>query len=865
MADNSQTSAAKEDRWVPSSCGLSYSNCSILAHVVDGVVVKIEGNPKSPCGEGRLCGKGTSGIMQHYDPNRVNVPLKRTNPEKGIGVDPKWVQISWDEALDTITKKLKEVYDEDPKQLWLQGTTTCASEMHAGLFTFGLAFGTDTFWVAGGGIHCGHGAHEIGGLMHSSWSLVPDFKLCNYAMYFGASKGHAAGHVANANAQLAADARARGMKMVVVDPMCNFASAKATEWVPIRVGTDAALALAMCNVLVNELGIYDEKYLKLYTNAPYLIGPDRVYHRDKATGKPMIWDPVEGKAKTFDDPTIKDYAILGEFTVDGVTVHPGFQLLKEHLKKYTPEMASKITTVPQATIRRLAEEWGREARVGSTIVIDGKEFPYRPVAAIFFRGSQGHVNSQWNCISIDLLNQLVGASDVAGGALGFCPTCYGFPETGRPYSVPEPDADGMMITGIWLHPHKPFPVHKAVAPKTFTMRELLVYAMMGTFLGAADREKYWSGFKIKNRPKMMINFGANAIMSVGNKNIMAEVLKSLDFIVSFDIFLNEMTDFADIVLPDTDYLERYFPTPNFPMIFNHPASMGDWGWPIRQPVVEPPAQQRDFIRVLYELGCRLGLLEAMNVAYNVHFDLREPFKLKPDVKYEWEEIVDMTLKSYFGEKHGLEWFKKNGVMTWPKKPEEVYWKTTLPRPVRVPIYHSMFVQSGKEIREVAREFGMENELRYYTYEPLPDWYPCPSHEEKDPQFDLWAFYYRDSLHTNSLTLENPWLDEASLQNPYTYNLTMNAETGRRKGLKDGDIICVESPYGRKIKGKLKLSEGMHPEGIAATALAGHWSKNQPIALGKGVFFNELLEIDYQHMDPGNLNMDLCIKVKVYKA
>ena len=58
---------------------------------------------------------------------------------------------------------------------------------------------------------------------------------------------------------------------------------------------------------------------------------------------------------------------------------------------------------------------------------------------------------------------------------------------------------------------------------------------------------------------------------------------------------------------------------------------------------------------------------------------------------------------------------------------------------------------------------------------------------------------------------------------------------------------------------------MHPEGIGIAALAGHWSTNQPIAKGKGVFFNELLEIDYQHMDPANLNLDLCVKVKVSKA
>ena len=98
----------------------------------------------------------------------------------------------------------------------------------------------------------------------------------------------------------AADARARGMKMVVVDPMCNFAAAKATEWVPLRVGTDAALALAMCNVIVNELGVYDGPYLKAKTNAPYLIGPDKLYVRDPESKTPLVWDLRADGAAAFD-------------------------------------------------------------------------------------------------------------------------------------------------------------------------------------------------------------------------------------------------------------------------------------------------------------------------------------------------------------------------------------------------------------------------------------------------------------------------------------------------------------------------------------------------------------------------------------
>jgi molybdopterin-containing oxidoreductase family molybdopterin binding subunit len=386
--------------------------------------------------------------------------------------------------------------------------------------------------------------------------------------------------------------------------------------------------------------------------------------------------------------------------------------------------------------------------------------------------------------------------------------------------------------------------------------------MNSPLLASSDREKWLHRFNIQRRPKAMINFGANSIMSVGNKDLVADALKDV-FVISFDVFLNEMTEFADIVLPDTCYLERLYPAPNFPFLLDHPGGEGNWSWGIRQPVVEPAGQRRDFLRVLNEIGDRLGLREAMNAAYNIQCGIKDPYKLKPTVKYDFDEICDRMLKSYFGAGHGLEWFKEHGVLTWPKKPEEVYWRSRLP--VRVPVYFEMFQTTGEQVRKVARQFGIEGEFNYQSYAPIPDWHPCLTHECKDPQYDLISFYYRDTIHTNSMTMENPWLDEAAAMNDFSYNICVNADTAKKKGLADGDLIWVESSYRRKVKGKLKMIQGIHPEAVAIAALAGHWSTGMPVAKGKGVFYNELIEIDYEHCDPGNLNMDLCAKVRIYKA
>ena len=849
-----------DDVWLPSSCALCYGSCSILAHRVDGVVVKIEGNPESAVGKGRLCGKGVSGLMTHYDPNRLRVPLRRTNPEKGIGVDPGWKEITWDEALDEIAGHLKRIRDDEPRKLMLERTTTL-NAARVPFQTFAGAFGTHNHSTAGGGLHCGNGPHLISGIMHASWGVVPDFQYCNYAVYFGASKGHGAGHASCSNMGMAADARTRGMKMVVVDPMCNFAAAKATEWVPIRVGGDAGLALAMCNVIVNELGVFDAPYLKAKTNGPYLIGPDGRYVRNAETGEPQVWDNKAGAARPFTAADSEDMALEGEFEVDGVLCRPSFVLLREHLKAYTPERGEEISTVPAENIRRLAHEFADEARIGSTIVIDGVTLPYRPVAAIAFRGSAGHMNSVYNFLAVDLLNQLVGAADMVGSCLGFNPACDGHPETGRLRYTPTPDPDGLMITGSWMGYHYPYPIGEPRLPQQMGLQDLFVMSMTSPFIDSSDQEEMWQKFELPYRPEMMINLGANLLMSVGNKDTVAASLANYKFIVSIDLFLTETTEFADIVLPDCDYLESVDSRSNFPFIFSLPGGLGEWCWPVRQRIVEPDGQQRMFADVLLELADRAGFRTDLNAAYNAAFNLEQPYRLDIDKKYTYAEICDAELKTNFGPARDLDWFREHGVIKWPKTPEEVYWRAFTD--VRVPIYWEWMPELREKIAAIAEPRGVTIAEEYY--QPMPDWLPCGSHLCKTAGFDFYAFYYRDPLHTNSFTLENAWLDEAAQTDPYSYAIAINSDVGRAKGIVDGTVVEVETETGRKVTGRVRLTEAIHPEGLGIAACAGHWSDGMPVAKGKGVLFNEFLELDRDHASPVNLNLDLCIKVRVTAA
>jgi molybdopterin-containing oxidoreductase family molybdopterin binding subunit len=846
-----------DDAWVPTSCALCYGSCSILAHRVDGTVVKIEGNPESAVGKGRLCGKGVSGIMSHYDPNRLIRPLKRTNPKKGLDEDPGWKEIGWEEALDEIAQVLRRVRAEDPRKLVMQRTTTITAG-RTPMQTFAAAFGTPNLSTSGGGLHCGNGAHLLSGMMHASWSVVPDFDYCNYAIFFGASKGHSAGHASCSNMGLAAEARARGMKMVVVDPMCNFASAKATEWVPLRVGTDGALALALCNVIVNELGMIDAAYLQAKTNAPYLVGSDQQYVRDAASGKPLVWDLEERAARPFSDVPAARMALEGEYTVNGMRCSPAFVRLKAHLAKYTAEWAEGVSTVPAADIRRIAREFATEARIGSTIVVQGVTLPYRPVAAIAFRGAQGHMNSVYNFFAIDLLNQLVGAADVVGSCLGFNPACHGFPETGRLRYVPKPDADGLMVVGMWMGYHYPYPVGEPRLPQSLGLQDLFVMGMTSPFLDSTDREALWETFEVPYRPEVMLNLGANQLLSIANRETVAESLARYKFMVSIDIFLTETSHFADIVLPDCGYLQTVDSRSNFPFIFSLPAGMGEWCWPIRQPVLPAEGEQRRFQEVLLELADRIGMRADLNAAYNASMNLQAPFRLEGDRRYAWEEICDTELKCNFGPERGLDWFKQHGLIKWPKRPEEVYWRAFVD--VRVPIYWDFMPALADRIDAITAPRGITMPREYYA--PLPDFLPCPAHGHAHDGFDLYAFYYRDTLHTNSYTTENPWLDEAARLDPFSYTVAINAATAKRKGLADGQAVWIETESGRRVKGRLKLTQMVHPEGIGIGGCHGHWGEGMPVAKDKGVFFNGLLELDREHASPVNLNLDLCARVRL---
>ncbi len=848
-----------EDVWIESACNDCFAYCPIRVHRVDGVVTKIKGNPKDPLTHGRICARGLSAMDTLYDPSRLNYPVKRTNPEKGIGIDPKWERISWDEALDTIAEKLKKIRADDPKKLV---AAIGVNQMNCSVGPpFVWAFGSPNVWVGGAGNHCGSGMHVIGGLTHGAWGGSADLNYCKYVLDFGRPMGGGGCYYGvGAHMRKVAEARARGMKMVVFDPWMGMGGSHFDEMHPIVPGTDAAVGLAMINLLLNEYEIYDREYLTHDTNGPYLTKEDGHYLRD-ADGKPQIFDSLEKRLKPF-DAHVDEPSLEFDQVIDGERIRSGFSVLKEHVKSYTPEMAAEISDVPADTIRRIAREYGEAASIGSTITLDGHELPYRPVAVYFSKGASCHKHATLTCMTLDLLGQVVGQRAVPGSYVGFNARCLGHPETGQPTWSPSIGPDGLVSPGAWLIPEGwPWPNTPPKKPLSLGLQDLCPTSAGGAPwfpLVSKDPAKYGIDYK----PEFCMMLASNILFSTVDHQVVEEFLKNV-FTVNFNIFLDESTELADIVLPDAMGLERTDIQADWRA---NGLPTDSWVFVLRQQAVEPAFERRSATEVILDLAERAGMLPDLYAVMNATFEMAGAHTLELDKKYTFDEIVDRRHKSWFGDKFGLEWFKENGVLTWPKKTEEVYWEPFVK--ARTPIYFEHLLGIGEDIRRIKDETGLFSDFETDDFQPYPDWKPCPHHEETRPDFDLDVFYGKINFHAHTHTGNRAWLDEISAIDEIANAININSQTARKKGLKDGDWVELESATnGKKVRGVVKLTGTLHPGSLAVSGHGGHWAPGLPLACqpGKGVSFTALLDPGPRYVDGVSFNYDMCVKVKLTKV
>ncbi len=234
-----------------SECALCNSYCDARVHIKDGKVFKVDGDPSSEITKGILCSRGLSSKDLIYHPDRILYPMKRVG-ERGEG---KFERISWDEALDTIANKLKETEDKYGKNG--VGLATGTARGFIGVF---WRFANLAGWqhIGPGMAQCWlprtTGANLVGGAGVLESPHYPD---TNCIMIWGGNPPIS--YPVKGRGMM--EAKARGAKLIVVDPILAETASKADLWLQIRPGTDAALALGMLNVIINE-ELYDKEFVK---------------------------------------------------------------------------------------------------------------------------------------------------------------------------------------------------------------------------------------------------------------------------------------------------------------------------------------------------------------------------------------------------------------------------------------------------------------------------------------------------------------------------------------------------------------------------------------------------------------------------
>jgi len=860
-----------EDRWIKTTCyGCPAATCGMLAHKVDGVVTEVKGDPDCPFSRGKLCAKGHAQIMMSNSRRRVTTPLRRTNPEKGLDVDPGWEPISYEEAIRIAGAKIRHCHETDPTGLVL-GCTDFST-----LYWFSAAllgsFGSLNLNTAGK-TFCGNNVHPILQQVHGGFHAGPDFHHCNFLLLMGSSKG-AVGNWAAVTATVEmAEARRRGMKVVVVDPWCSHGAAVADEWIPIRPGTDGALLLAMENLLVNEFGLFDAEFLRSLSNAPYLVNTaNGRYIRDSDSQKPMLWDGADGVARCYDDPALVRPAIEGEFEVQGQSCKPAFAFLKQHLRQFTPEWASEITTVPQDTIRRLAREFGTAASIGSTIDYEGVTLPLRPACAHWYKGLSQHAGAFEQGMAISLLNTLVGAIDVPGG-LSADSVFVHHPKysenstwLGRNSGLRE--HDGMLAPSRVATYNDtfaaPFPPREVAEPVNMGADNMAVAGsyMSGLFpkMNVVNPEKFKN--KIPHDPKVYVQIVSNDVMNEGNPKTQAEYHRKFDFQLSIVPHIDETAAFADIIIPTQTQLERLdMGANNIPDTIGSTAT-GDYCINFRQPVFDTP--YKHFVDIWMDVAEQAGTLPGFNSMMNLLMEMSTDFALDPEKRYSHREITERWIGSMTGGEKTLEDVASEGNIHWKKSAKERYPRAFFKS--RIPIYYEYLIGEGEKLRGVTERMGIDWDVS--RYKAMPDWVAGPGYKTRVPDFDLYAVTFKWPFLTGSFSNYNSWLGELRQYHPYTGKIVLNRKYALSKGIQDGDRISLENVSGRTVEGTVKLSECIHPECVGLDHSAGGWGKMlppRPKPSRTGAHPGTLFDYEMQNLDIMSGAFDASPKLKVSRV
>jgi anaerobic selenocysteine-containing dehydrogenase len=745
-------------------CPMCIAQCGVVAIVENGKFTKVR--PDSGHPNGGICIKGSAAPELVYAPDRLKYPMKRTR-RKG-DADPGWVEISWEEALDTVTSRLLQIKAQSgPEAVVFACATPSGSsfcDFYSWMNRFGHAFGSPNRLSA---IHICTWNVMLGS-KHTFGTPTPppDFENTRCILLWGANPRA----TYPTFAQRINRARARSAKLIVIDPRKHNLARDADHWLQVRPGADAALALAMIHVLIEE-NLYDEAFVRDWTNGPFLVRDDTqqlLTARELAAARSatsfVVWDTTRNAPVEYDpdrgyaESDVKP-ALLGSFScrlARGalVTCRPAFAILAERAAQYAPEQSERITWVVADAVRNAARLFAGE----------------RPSCYHSWAGLEMHSNAMQLNRAVNCFYALTGQYDQSGSNVLTATTPI------RPVDGPQllPKEKAAIRLGLKEHPLGP--------PNE-----------PGHVQAASVYDAILTGQPYKVRA--MVCFGSDPLLGHGDPARGKEALSALDFYVHMDFFANPSAMFADLLLPASTSWETESIKTNFAFPKGASAQASRWVQ-MRKPVVPPLYGTRSDLAVIFDLACRLGLGQ--------HF-------FDGDTEAGWRHLLEpsgITLEDLRAHPVGVE----AKVATHHRKYAAIDPQTGRPRGFATPsrkleLYSIRFAGAG--------------------YDPLPRHdepaeSPIRSPEgNRDYPLILTSFRHIQFVsdeHRNAPRLRKEVPDPL---------IEIHPRTATDLSVDDGDWVNVETASG-KVRLKAKYSDSLHPNVVCAPY--GWWQGCAPLSL-----------------------------------
>ena len=557
-------------------CALCRSRCGAQYLVQDGRLVGVEPWPEHPTGAS-LCAKGRAAPELVYHPQRLRKPLKRTSPR--TDPDPGWVEVSWDQALDDIAARLNAIKRTSGAHAvafsCASPGATALSDSLDWIERLIFSFGSPNFLT---GVEICNWHRDHGHAFTFGTGIgMPDYTRSDLVILWGFNPSN----VWLAQAQAIGAARARGAKLLVVDPARTRYAADADLWLRVGPGTDAALALGLARCLITS-GAYDQSFVRRWSDAPFLIRGDNgcaLTERDldpsALTNLPLAWRLDAGAPVPIDtlqalpDALAGALALRGSFQVDTpggpLTCRPAFEHYAQACGDYTPDRVERLTGVPAAQVEAAAQALSQARRV----------------TYFCWTGISQHINSSQADRAIALLYALTGCVDGPGGNLHLARQPVNRPND-RSLLAPSQAA---VALGLAQRP---------LGPPAF-----------GWALGHDFHNAVLTGRPY--RVRALVSFGANLLMSQADTPRARAALQALDFQVHCDLFESPTARHADYLLPVNTPWEREGLRIGFEINAEAEELIQ-----LRQRMVNQPVGNaaRSDLDIVFSLAVRLGLGES---------------------------------------------------------------------------------------------------------------------------------------------------------------------------------------------------------------------------------------------------------------